>query len=1371
MKKLLTLVAVVCSSLLMTGATVNPLKPSGKRTLTPATEGVQKIDKQVDCYTVNSSQNGKRKASANPSLDNYWMFSYLGRTAQDNSPQQSVVQFKQVGPTEVEIYGLFAPVIDYPVRALYNEADQTLTIPNGQIIVTADLMGQDLYLFTKIIDAETYEESLVDGITFTYAPEGVSYSDGSMLSAPCWVPESSYYEFVINSQADATQGYVGSWKYSNLFSDLSYYYPNAPAFDFIEGEWQYIGESQFTDGWFQFISGVSQTWDVPTFRNYSDPNLILLLNPYGSNSPYSDFNSSVDEEGYIILNVTDPNCVLVRPNVKSGMSSESWYYKSTIGVTSHEGIEYYLEGYSFSKIKEEARTWGYNLPTMNTEFIVNIPNCKIQNIPYFMNPDAWVDANGMVIKSTRIQLPILADYDFGSNTPSFDPNSTPVYIKGEMNGWADDETWRMTEIKPNVYRFECAGNQNILAGQEFKIADANWAGINLGTYDGGGWYCGSEYYLEYGANNISLGEHWNGVMYVMLYEDKNGWLALSNDRTFIPDWNLGDPSEWGSGNQPSALKSVTVTVDKAGTFATQLLKEIEQWDEVGELTVLGTLNETDLSLLHRLSQLRTLDLSQTDISVITGCSELKNLQTVVLPSTVTEVADEAFYNCQLLSGINLPNVTKVGIAAFMGCSILKEINLPQAVEIGRSAFYNSGLTSISLPLVAEIPSYAFSNCKNLASANLPMVETFGEYVFSECSNLSRVEIPNISTLGSESFNYCSKLSELTVSEKLTEIPYRCFYSCASLSKFDFPASIKKISDYAFYNTALTEIILPEGVETIGGSAFYTPAVTVSIPASIQTISNSAFEYCTRISDVYCYSVMPPVTSAFTYASIVRATLHVPSFSVMAYILDDNWYRFAQIVAIDGNISNILISRDFTINSYEGLDEKVDLTITESGHLTVDADDALNLKNYMQKINPETGYYDDSWIWRTGVYSTLITENEMNADNVEVSLKLRTNRWHFLSFPFDVNVADIVYPEGTLWVIRKYSGEDRAALTGNTWQNMTNGMKLNAGEGYILHCANENNSYVEFIFKAADTDNKNRIFSHQDVVKPLATYESEYAHNRSWNLVGNPYPANFDIRNIDHNGVITVYDNSYYGDGNYTAYSLVDDEYILLPFEAFFVQCAEGSSDMTFEAAGRQHVTRVQTGRGIGARKDAVNPAREVYNFVLSGNEMSDRARLVINPHAAADYEIACDASKFMSDNQSIPQIYLIDNGIRYAIDERPLGEGIFTIGVRVGNAGSFTIHLNNPEVNGMKVILRDEISGDEIDLMQDDYVFTSQPGTFENRFTVYLTKADTTGIDGINDAIETEEAAYDLLGRKVSSKAQQGVYIVKQNGKTVKVIK
>ena len=816
-----------------------------------------------------------------------------------------------------------------------------------------------------------------------------------------------------------------------------------------------------------------------------------------------------------------------------------------------------------------------------------------------------------------------------------------------------------------------------------------------------------------------------------------------------------------------------INVPSAGQLGHLLLNEIEQWTDVESLTLSGNLNTADLAYLSRLTNLSVLDLSQTNITSMTGCKGLSRLQTVMLPSTVVTVENDAFNGCELLNSISLPNVVSIGNSAFYGCVSLTSIDLPKAESLGGSVFgHCENLIEANLPNVVSIGYNAFRNCKSLTSIDLPKAESLGESAFWYCENLIEANLPNVVFIGDDAFRECRNLSKVTMS-KVRVIPSFCFRYCYSLKNFDFPASLETIDDYAFCGCNLTEAILPEGLKHINRSAFEgCPLTVISIPSTVTVIYYDAFT-TSNVTDVYCYSVAPVSTDVFS--SMSQATLHVLEFSVNTYRLHDDWYSFAKIVPLEGDLEKLNINNEFAIYDYAGLADKIDMTLScenSIAKLTVNANSALSLGKYEQYQD----LYNYDYDYNDGVYSyctTLVTQNDITADSVCTHLYMRDGRWNFISFPYDVNVSDIVVPEGVLWVIRKYSGSDRAAMTGNTWQNMTDGMTLKAGEGYIFHCYYEEGNKVCVSFPSASSDT-GTLFAHNDVNRVLDEYPAEYAHNRSWNLIGNPYPSYFNTRDMEFNAPITVWN----GNG-YTAYSLLDDNYVLTPNEAFFVQCPTDSNSIVFKKEGRLHYLdsidldsdsidndeyRVSPAQRTGKSL----PSRSVYNFLLENAEYSDRARLVVNEDAKMDYEINCDAGKFMSSNADVPQLYINDSGVLYAINERPLGNGVIGMGAYFGKDGEYTLSLQENPNNNFSVILTDQLTGCKTDLSVGDYTFNAPAGTCNNRFTITL--ENTTGIE---ECVEDEDSAgdiYTLDGKKVTNvdKLPAGVYLVKNGNKYVK---
>lgn len=110
---------------------------------------------------------------------------------------------------------------------------------------------------------------------------------------------------------------------------------------------------------------------------------------------------------------------------------------------------------------------------------------------------------------------------------------------------------------------------------------------------------------------------------------------------------------------------------------------------------------------------------------------------------VIYIGNSAFAACSSLVSINIPtSVTNIGYNAFRGCSSLFSINIPNSVT--------------------EIESSAFSGCSALTSISLPnSVTVINSSTFKGCTGLKSVVIPNfIKEIGSNAFNKCTQLEEV-----------------------------------------------------------------------------------------------------------------------------------------------------------------------------------------------------------------------------------------------------------------------------------------------------------------------------------------------------------------------------------------------------------------------------------------------------------------------------------------------------------------------------------------------------------------------------------------------------------------------------------
>ena len=341
----------------------------------------------------------------------------------------------------------------------------------------------------------------------------------------------------------------------------------------------------------------------------------------------------------------------------------------------------------------------------------------------------------------------------------------------------------------------------------------------------------------------------------------------------------------------------TINVNTPGTFAQVLLQTVDNWSDVVELTISGHLNASDMAYFSRLQKLRKLDLSQTDIKSIGGCSDLSLLKEVDLPKSVTKIEENAFYGCSALVTIDLNNIEEIGKLAF-----------------GRCGFKGS----IFGPKVKFIGVQAFGGCNYIESISFPVAEEIQHDGFSYMSRLTTVDIPNVKTLGYEVFEYCKSLSNVKLSDDLEDIPDRCFQSTA-LKSIVLPSNLNTIGDRAFFGSNISSIELPEGLKDIKSGAFERCLIeTIILPSTLESIGSAAFSSDggaltgpAELKDVYCKCVVPLLTTTFRKDWVKDATLHVPACSLLSYKLHENWNRFNKIVALTEDVNNITVNNDFS----------------------------------------------------------------------------------------------------------------------------------------------------------------------------------------------------------------------------------------------------------------------------------------------------------------------------------------------------------------------------------------------------------------------------------------------------------------------------
>ena len=172
------------------------------------------------------------------------------------------------------------------------------------------------------------------------------------------------------------------------------------------------------------------------------------------------------------------------------------------------------------------------------------------------------------------------------------------------------------------------------------------------------------------------------------------------------------------------------------------------------------------------------------------CTQASDIESVTLPDSLTTIEKNAFYNCEKLKSVTIPqNVSSIGLAAFvegLSESSLTEIKVdpenPYFSEKDGVVFSKDGTKLIVFPSGRsgdyQIPDGTVS---------------VGDYAFYYCVNVSSITVPgSVRSLGEGAFGNCSSLTKAVLNEGLEEIGEYAFQSSSGIRDIIIPASVKSV---------------------------------------------------------------------------------------------------------------------------------------------------------------------------------------------------------------------------------------------------------------------------------------------------------------------------------------------------------------------------------------------------------------------------------------------------------------------------------------------------------------------------------------------------------------------------------------------------
>lgn len=363
---------------------------------------------------------------------------------------------------------------------------------------------------------------------------------------------------------------------------------------------------------------------------------------------------------------------------------------------------------------------------------------------------------------------------------------------------------------------------------------------------------------------------------------------------------------------------------------------------IGNNALVGAAIEEELILPDTLTTIR----ANAFMSQANG-TKMGDIKVTKLPQSLVTIEANAFYRQDRVKlDINLPNLTTLGYGSFLGTRV-------------RDIVFNSGLTEIGASVVYDVPTlrnitidvnlYANANVSKWASDFSDTNYAYGVFSWAFNANTENSKQGRFGTIKLTAnagmpcggFGNCQTLADNHLDYNDNPAPIVCkdndnntidcdrkmayFYGIKArrldLSELQ---GMTTVPVAMFQDSEISEVILPETIQTIGEDAFFNAKIgRINLPDSIETIEDEAFQWAT--ANVYGYVLPAGIKtvgrSAF-YGADLTDDLYIPatveSIGADAFNAGDSDVHY-DTVSIEGDINETITNGQLVHQMFWGSD--------------------------------------------------------------------------------------------------------------------------------------------------------------------------------------------------------------------------------------------------------------------------------------------------------------------------------------------------------------------------------------------------------------------------------------------------------------------